>query len=77
MAITPVRPGQLPTEVDWRRIPWIYDPAPDWIWKDEAQFKRYIQMEAAFAIRQIEIDQQSLMLEKERIQAAAEFSAQK
>jgi hypothetical protein len=61
----------------WNRWKWIFDPIPPWVLVNPEQWKAFVGLEAKFAVRQIELEQKALDIEKERISALGQFYAGK
>lgn len=55
------------------KMKWIYDPPPEWIIRDPGRFQEYLQFAVDFRAREIDLEIQTLALEKERIQAGVKL----
>lgn len=48
------------------------DPAPDWIRNNEDIYKRFVEVEVQFRIKELDIIQQQVALQKDRLSALSE-----
>jgi hypothetical protein len=60
-------------------IPWWRkgDPAPPWVIDNETIFRRFVDVEVQFRIRELDILQQQIGLQKEKLAALNEVMAGK
>lgn len=60
-------------------IPWWLrgDPAPDWVRDNEVIYRRFIDVEVQFRIRELDILQQQIGVQKEKLAALNEVMGSK